>query len=101
MELTLAISMNAQKRRQDQSGKMNAHLNVLRLKAGISRLEDDHRLVVINKEGNVIDPLIGLEKFARLIVEECANICYDNEYSTPNKCAWKIEQHFEDDRYDR
>ena len=56
---------------------MNTHLNVLRLKAGISRLEDDHRLVVINKEGNVIDPLIGLEKFAELIVKECATIIDD------------------------
>ena len=80
---------------------MNQYLDYHRISAGISRLTDDPRLVVINKEGNVIDPLIGLEKFARLIVEECANICYDNEYSTPNKCAWKIEQHFEDDRYDR
>jgi hypothetical protein len=40
-------------------------------------------------------PIEFCERFAQLIVEECANICYDNEYSTPNKCAWKIEQHFE------
>jgi hypothetical protein len=35
-----------------------------------------------------------LEKFARLIVEECCDIIYENEYSTPNRCAWKIEKHF-------
>jgi hypothetical protein len=50
---------------------MNEHLNELRLEAGIARLEDDPWLVVINKEGNVIDPLIGLEKFAELIIQEC------------------------------
>ena len=50
---------------------MNAHLNVLRLKAGISRLEDDHRLVVINKEGNVIDPLIGLQLYGEAVVKDC------------------------------
>jgi hypothetical protein len=36
-----------------------------------------------------------MEKFVQLIVDECANICYDNEYSTPNKCAWRIEAHFD------
>jgi hypothetical protein len=52
---------------------MNERINNLRLDAGISQLEDDPRLVVIDREGNVIDPSIGLEKFAQLIVRECAN----------------------------
>ncbi len=52
---------------------MNERLNELRLDAGIAQLKDDPRLVVIDREGNVIDPLIGLEKFAALIVLECAN----------------------------
>ena len=51
---------------------MNERLNELRLDAGISQLKDDPRLVVIDREGNVIDPLIGLEKFAELIIQECA-----------------------------
>jgi len=50
---------------------MNTHLNVLRLKAGISRLEDDRSLVVINKEGNVIDPLIGLQLYGEAVVKDC------------------------------
>lgn len=37
---------------------------------------------------------VQLEKFARLIVEECCAIIYENEYSTPNQCAWKIEHEF-------
>jgi hypothetical protein len=53
----------------------------LRLDAGISQLKDDPRLVVVDREGNVIDPLIGLEKFAELIVEECAKIAGKAEYS--------------------
>ena len=51
---------------------MNERFNNLRLDAGISQLKDDPRLVVIDRAGNVIDPLIGLEKFAELIVRECA-----------------------------
>mgnify|MGYP003336377232 CR=1 FL=1 len=50
---------------------MNKRLNELRLDAGISQLKDDPRLVVIDREGNVIEPLVGLEKFAQLIVREC------------------------------
>ena len=50
---------------------MNTRLNVLRLKAGISRLEDDRSLVVINKEGNVIDPLIGLQLYGEAVVRDC------------------------------
>ena len=50
---------------------MNELINKLRLDAGIARLKDSANLVVINKEGNIIDPLFGLEKFAELIVQEC------------------------------
>ena len=53
---------------------MNEQINKLRLEAGISQLQDDPRLIVINKEGNVIDPLIGLERFAELIVKECMEL---------------------------
>ncbi|NBP02679.1 MAG: hypothetical protein EBU90_21680 [Proteobacteria bacterium] len=57
---------------------MNELINNLRLDAGISQLKDDPRLVVIDREGNVIDPLIGLEKFAELIVKECASLVVDD-----------------------
>ena len=53
---------------------MNERINNLRLDAGISQLKDDPRLVVIDRQGNVIDPLIGLEKFAELIVRECMDV---------------------------
>jgi len=56
---------------------MNERINNLRLDAGISQLKDDPRLVVIDREGNVIDPLIGLEKFAELIVKECCQLVED------------------------
>jgi hypothetical protein len=73
---------------------MNKRIDELRLDAGIARLDDNFRLIVINKQGEVIDPLIGLENFAKLIIEECCNIIYENEYLTPNQCAWKIESNF-------
>jgi hypothetical protein len=50
---------------------MNTLFNELRLDAGISRLDDNFRLVVIGKDGNVTDPLLGLEKFALLVIQEC------------------------------
>ena len=67
---------------------MKPYLNELRIKAGISRLENDQRLVVINKEGKVIDPLIGLEKFAQLVVEECLSVCEDE------RDIFAIKEHF-------
>jgi len=61
--------------------QMNELINNLRLDAGISQLKDDPRLVVIDREGNVIDPLIGLEKFAELIIQECMRMCEVTEMS--------------------
>ena len=52
---------------------MNERINELRLEAGISRLHDEPKfMVAVSKEGTVIEPLDGLEKFAQLIVRECA-----------------------------
>ena len=54
---------------------MKAKLNELRLEAGISRLHDEPKfMVAVSKEGNVIEPLDGLEKFADLIIQECLDI---------------------------
>ena len=54
---------------------MNERINQLRLEAGISRLHDEPKfMVAVSKEGTVIEPLDGLEKFAELIVRECARI---------------------------
>jgi len=60
---------------------MKAKLNELRLEAGISRLHDEPKfMVAVSKEGNVIEPLDGLEKFADLIIQECLNIANDTRY---------------------
>jgi hypothetical protein len=50
---------------------MNDKINELRLDAGISRLHGWPYLVAVNKSGEIEDPMIGLEKFAELIVREC------------------------------
>jgi hypothetical protein len=55
---------------------MDKHLDDLRIKAGIGRaglVGDEHNfgLVVFNKEGNVIDPLIGLQLYGEAIVRDC------------------------------
>jgi hypothetical protein len=60
---------------------MKAKLNELRLEAGISRLHDEPKfMVAVSKEGNVIEPLEGLEKFADLIIQECLDIANDTRY---------------------
>jgi hypothetical protein len=84
---------------------MNKLLNELRLDAGISRLEDNLRLVVVNKEGKITDPLEGLEKFAELIIQECRKVITDfdgvedfeytlNPRSVRWDCDCEIRDHF-------
>jgi hypothetical protein len=59
---------------------MKNKLNELRLDAGIARIENQKWLCVLDKEtGMMVDPLIGLEKFAELIVRECAVQCNHND----------------------
>ena len=82
---------------------MNELFNELRLEAGIARLEDDPWLAVVDKNGKVIDPLIGLEKFAELIIRESAKFldtrkvgcrCYDDlgdDAGDALKKAWKVD----------
>ena len=54
---------------------MNERINELRCDAGIYQLEDDLRLAVIDGEFNMIDPLIGLEKFAELVRQDEREAC--------------------------
>ena len=62
----------------EQGWIMKSKLNELRLDAGIARIEKQQWLCVLDKEtGMMIDPMIGLEKFAELIVQECAKVCDD------------------------
>ena len=73
---------------------MNKKINSLRLDAGISTLQDDPRLVVINKNGDVIDPMIGLEKFAELIIRECAELAGCNAHVSGFALGDLIKEHF-------
>lgn len=82
---------------------MNELFDELRIEAGIARLADDPWLAVIDKNGKVIDPLIGLEKFAELIIRESAKFldtrqvgcrCYDDlqdDAGDDLMRAWKLD----------
>ena len=73
---------------------MNIKLNELRLDAGIARIENQQWLCVLDKEtGMLIDPLIGLEKFAELIVKECADIATLNQFQWDSAGGYVLE-HF-------
>ena len=75
---------------------MNERFNDLRLDAGISRLHEVPYMVAVNKEGEIIEPLDGLQKFAELIVKECIDTVLDCtvEYTTRPQVANEIKQHF-------
>lgn len=82
----------------EQGWVMKSKLNELRLDAGIARIENQQWLCVLDKEtGMMIDPLIGLEKFAQLIVAECI----EQVITGPNgpahyavEAALRLKKHF-------
>lgn len=86
----------------EQGWTMKSKLNELRLDAGIARIENQKWLCVLDKEtGMMIDPMIGLEKFAELIAKECVAICKDidgedniDARSGRQDCAVEIREHF-------
>ena len=76
---------------------MNERINQLRLEAGISRLHDEPKfMVAVSKEGTVIEPLDGLEKFAELIVKECMYVVNDavDHREPASTYVGKIREHF-------
>jgi hypothetical protein len=79
---------------------MKSKLNELRLDAGIARIENQQWLCVLDKEtGLMVDPLIGLEKFAELIVQECVEVCKsrvgNSDYNTGRMhCVSDLKEHF-------
>ena len=78
---------------------MKSKLNELRLDAGIARIENQQWLCVLDKEtGMMVDPLIGLEKFAQLIVAECCQVMESLPSSTYHvgrtRMSEEIKQYF-------
>jgi hypothetical protein len=65
----------------------------LRIEAGIARLtaEWDQAVICVNREGNVIDPLEGLQIFAKLIIEECVGVVEDQFWSDPHEVYQALE----------
>ena len=74
---------------------MKTKLNELRLDAGIARIENQQWLCVLDKEtGMMIDPMIGLEKFAELIVLECVRVVNAADESCEDYYGPIIKEHF-------
>ena len=81
----------------EQGWIMKSKLNELRLDAGIARIENQQWLCVLDKEtGMLIDPLIGLEKFAELIVKECIDVIGEDNYTmlTGKAYCTELKRHF-------
>ena len=84
----------------EQGWIMKSKLNELRLDAGIARIENQQWLCVLDKEtGMLIDPMIGLEKFAELIVEECVAQCWtvsaiEHKGTVISECSKRMRKHF-------
>ena len=74
---------------------MKSKLNELRLDAGIARIENQQWLCVLDKEtGMMIDPMIGLEKFAELIVRECCEVAHCNVHVDGLTLGGILKEHF-------
>jgi len=73
---------------------MNERINDLRLEAGIGRLHEVPYMVAVNKEGELIEPLEGLQKFAELIVRECAKVGNSGDPLQDGEIARMIKRHF-------
>jgi len=81
---------------------MNERINDLRLEAGIGRLHEVPYMVAVNKEGELIEPLEGLQKFAQLIVRECIGVVEGGSFlhdQAPTaifarECSGAIKRHF-------
>ena len=54
--------------------KINPIIDELRLDAGIARTAVGSTLIVARKDYTVEDPMVGLQKFAELVIKECINI---------------------------
>ena len=79
----------------EQGWIMKSKLNELRLDAGIARIENQQWLCVLDKEtGMMIDPMIGLEKFAELIVRECAEWVNNNVGLIDEEARADLLKHF-------
>ena len=75
----------------EQGWIMKSKLNELRLDAGIARIENQQWLCVLDKEtGMMIDPMIGLEKFAELIVQECIDKIETHRIPVGNSAAGEM-----------
>jgi hypothetical protein len=78
---------------------MNERFNELRLDAGISRLHEVPYMVAVNKEGEIVEPSEGLQKFAELIVRECVRY-FNEDYQRDFDTLWRedlskgIKKHF-------
>lgn len=94
------IGIDAEK--EVRRGIIKSRINELRLDAGIAKIENQQWLCVVDKEtGMLVDPMIGLEKFAELIVKECVAICQDidgedniDARSGRQDCAVEIKEYF-------
>ena len=84
------------------------YIDKLRLDAGIAILDDNMKMVAINKRGDIIDPMAGLENFAELIVRDCEKLLREEgerakiqaftgstyKFTYMNEAANVIKRHF-------
>ena len=75
---------------------MNKQIEELRLEAGIARLHELPYMVALNKEGAVIEPLDGLEKFALLIAQDIASLIesQDVDPAFKHRISWAVKDRY-------
>lgn len=74
---------------------MNELLNEMRLDAGIARVGPEgyetKQLVVLSPDGRVIDPLIGLEAYGLMVLNEAIRVIENEYWSDPHEVYQAID----------
>jgi hypothetical protein len=71
---------------------MNNRIKELAVQAGFY-VDIDGNIHSLRMSGEHINN--ELKQFVQLLLDECCDIIYDNQYSTPMECAWIIEKKLE------
>jgi hypothetical protein len=58
---------------------------------------DIEKSTIVDKSGKKIDTIVGLNVIAQLVIAECQNICFENEFDSPYQCAYQMEIQLEDE----
>jgi hypothetical protein len=58
---------------------------------------DIEKSTIFDKSGHKLDTIVGLNTIAQLVLAKCQDICSDDEFDSPYRCAYRMGILLEDD----